>query len=163
MNLNCDYCGTEFTRLKGSHTRLCSPLCRFVAKIDIRGPQECWEWTGSRTTAGYGDINFTDGPHTYAHRVAYEMHNGPIPEGLQIDHLCRNRGCVNPEHLEPVTNRENTLRGMKGYHNRTTCKRGHDVSDPANVYTQPSTGLRSCRECTRIRNREAYHRKVANR
>ena len=72
---------------------------------------DCWEWAGAHDNHGYSKTSF-EYRDMAAHRVAYELVVGPIPEGLTIDHLCRNRGCVNPAHLEPVTQRENTLRGV---------------------------------------------------
>lgn len=85
---------------------------RVAAKIDdTAGPDECWLWKASTTTLGYGQVQF-EGRLRRAHRVVFETLVGPIPPGLQLDHLCRNPGCVNPAHLEPVTPRENTLRGL---------------------------------------------------
>src|SRR5690348_1907218 len=99
---------------------------RFWAKVDRRGPGECWTWQATQTN-GYGQFKI-DGKQRYAHRVSYELTVGPIPDGLQIDHLCRNRACVNPAHMEPVTPRVNTLRGIGGAAARaarTHCPRGH--------------------------------------
>lgn len=91
---------------------------RWSSKV-LRGanPTDCWLWMGSLDGHGYGQIQTgrvsVNGHHApdKAHRVSYELHVGPIPEGLQLDHLCRNPSCVNPKHLEPVTNQENTQRG----------------------------------------------------
>src|SRR5690349_20028702 len=85
-------------------------LSRHLAPPDPRG---CIEWTGTRNTKGYGRIarGGVNGRFLMAHRVAYELARGPIPEGLQLDHLCRNRLCCNPDHLEPVTRQENVARG----------------------------------------------------
>lgn len=108
---------------------------RFEAKVGQRG-EGCWEWTGSRSAAtGYGmfALRHPDGTWkpTTAHRVAHDLYIGPVPSGLVVDHLCRNRGCVNPAHLEAVTQRTNVLRGEhpSAVAIRTgRCKRGHDLS-----------------------------------
>lgn len=86
----------------------------------------CWEWTGYRMHSGYGQVGI-GGAHLYAHRAVWEMLRGPIPEGQTIDHLCRNRGCVNPGHMEIVTSRENTIRGVEargGYKQNGNAIRG---------------------------------------
>jgi HNH endonuclease len=120
---------------------------RFWSKVQ-RSESGCWEWTAAKTV-GYG--RFADKGRTLlAHRVAYELLIGPIPEGLQIDHLCRNPSCVNPAHLEPVTSRENLLRGVgEPARNaaKTHCPQGHEYS-PENTYAY--RGMRMCVECRRI-------------
>mgnify|MGYP001608583411 CR=1 FL=1 len=83
---------------------------RFWAKVLVG--DGCWDWQASKTPGGYGSFRAADRT-VCAHRFSYELLVGPIPEGLDLDHLCRNKGCVNPEHLEPVTRRENMLRAPK--------------------------------------------------
>lgn len=116
----------------------------------------CWVYTGYIKPEGYGE-GYLNGAKVYVHRVAYENLVGPIPEGLQLDHLCRNRACFNPLHLEPVTSRENTMRGENWSAKRavqTECLRGHAFTDE-NTYVRPN-GTRWCKECGRARSR-GYH------
>lgn len=111
---------------------------RFWAKVDIDPPSGCWLWTGAVDEAtGYGRFWTADGLG-YAHRIAHELFVGPIPAGLDIDHLCRVRRCVNPAHLEPVTRRENLLRGE-------TLAAAHHVGRDC--------GFDACKSCKRFRRR----------
>lgn len=109
----CQPCYLVWYRRKRYGTKRLSQAERFWSKVDRRGAEDCWEWLASRQPNGYGQFSpgGRAGGMTTAHRVAYELTFGPIPEGLSIDHLCRNRGCVNPAHLEAVSQRENVQRG----------------------------------------------------
>ena len=110
----------------------------------VERTETCWIWLGAKTKGGYGHTVATT-----AHRRAYEELVGPIPEGLDLDHLCRVRACVNPAHLEPVTRKVNVNRGEKA--NRTHCPKGHPY-DALNTYYRTS-GARVCRACQRGRPR----------
>jgi len=127
------------------------PLERFTAKVEKT--DGCWLWMGyinPKPGKGYG--TFYDGKKAVrAHRWAYENFVGPIPEGLQLDHLCRVRHCVNPSHLEPVTARENIRRGenhVAKNARKTHCLHGHEFTEE-NTYR--SSRGRDCRECRTAR------------
>lgn len=124
-------------------------LTYIVHRIE-RSDEGCWEWTGSDNGTGYGTYGIA-GTKGYSHRLLYTRCVGPIPDGMVIDHLCRNTRCCNPEHLEPVTPAENALRSpLIGA--KTRCRHGHDFT-PENTYTSPA-GARRCRACQARRNRE---------
>jgi len=116
----------------------------------------CWIWMRSMKPNGYGHI-----PGGYPHRVAYQALRGPIPEGLDIDHLCRVRCCVNPDHMEPVTRRENVLRGVgipAINARKTHCPVGHLLSGN-NLYARPDGG-RDCKACRAATMRRARARET---
>ena len=117
----------------------------------------CWEWIGNKTRDGYGRV--TLGKVEYrVHRVTYTWANGPIPDDLTLDHLCGNKACANPTHLEPVTIAINLARNAG---RRTHCKRGH-VFDEANTYYPPGkNGGRHCRACQAAVGRVYQRRRLA--
>lgn len=143
---------------------------RFWPKVNKGGPipahrpdlGPCWLWTAAPNEHGYGIFRNAAKKNVRAHRWAYENAVGCVPEGLDLDHLCRNRGCVNPAHLEPVTSTENMRRappGRRAWRKLIThCPQGHE-------YTLENTrirgGVRCCRTCTLTRQRAAYRAKRA--
>lgn len=134
---------------------------RFWPKV-VWQSNGCWNWTGYKTGYGYGLITtHTIGKKQFfkmVHRVAYELVKGPIPDGLQIDHLCRNKLCCHPYHLEAVTSKENTRRGLKGVL-MTHCWRGHPF-DESNTRINKD-GRRICKKCAAAYRRNYERRKKA--
>ena len=166
-------CSTHHARWrKNGTTVLLTAEDRFWRNVDFTGI--CWEWTGRCDASGYGVV--TTGPRgsspRRAHRIAYGLLVAPLPawtgkrDSLVPDHLCRNRRCVNPDHLELITVHENTLRssGPSAMNARkTVCKYGHEFT-PANTYILPN-GARGCRECRRVaarRWKKQNHGRVAD-
>jgi hypothetical protein len=140
---------------------------RFAEKIALTD-SGCIEWIAGTNGVGYGVIHLGPDDNNvkrYAHRWSYEHHIGPIPDGLHLDHLCRNTVCVNPSHLEAVEPRVNLLRGVSSPAQnaaKSHCQNGHPLAG-ANLYVTPTTGYRHCRECDRTRNaaRRQQNRKAA--
>lgn len=140
---------------------------RFWAKVLRAGSDECWLWVGARTVDGYGRLWLgAEQPpwSVVAHRFSWTLANGPVPEGLQLDHLCRTRACVNPTHLEPVTRGENIRRGVgprrAGEYQlaKTHCLHGHPY-DGRNTYRDPK-GKRHCRICMNAAGFKWRHRTI---
>jgi HNH endonuclease len=140
---------------------------RFWMKVDKNGPipdyaphlGPCWIWTASLEGGGYGAIG--DGKKKKrAHRYSYEQLVGDIPDGLELDHLCRVRNCVRPDHLEPVTRRENVMRGISPIAenpSKTQCPEGHPYGGKNLI--ELSTGGRRCRTCRNEKERAGYFRR----
>jgi len=126
---------------------------------------DCWEFQGCRLKSGYGRVGW-NGRLWLTHRITYTFLVGDIPDDLEIDHLCKNKPCCNPEHLEPVTRSENIRRGTQWHHtveresSKTRCPRGHQY-DQINTYIT-AKGHRQCRLCKRIAGQKyaASHRGV---
>jgi hypothetical protein len=132
---------------------------RLMALTDVGDGTGCWEWHGRRQLSGYGQVWVNEQRRADpAHRVSYEAFVGPIPEGLQIDHLCRNRRCIRPDHLEPVTAAENFARSTHpaALTKKTgVCGRGHDLAVHGKTTTSGTTEITRCQECRRERERKA--------
>ena len=124
------------------------------------GNSPCWIWEGAYNNKGYPRLTL-GGEHWLAHRLAYERYWGPIPGGMQLDHICREPGCINPLHLEPVTCRENLRRSpftQASIHgNKRVCLRGHPFDATL------EQGYRWCRVCANRRKREGRARKALQR
>jgi len=132
-----------------------------------RGTAKCYPWTGFIAKNGYGMIHVKRHHKEYnliAHRVIYEGVFGPIPEGMTVDHICRNRACVNPSHMRLLTSRENTLCGFSPSAlnaRKTHCKRGHELSG-YNLICKKSGGLRRCRTCHNLMRSKRKPEAIAN-
>lgn len=133
-------------------------ILRLWDKLDYTDPAGCLRFTGAVDSSGYGSIKHA-GRTRSAHRVAFEFEYGPVPDALELDHLCRNRRCCNAEHLEPVTHQINVDRGRrgKGYgpRERTHCAHGHAFT-PDNTIVTPTQ--RRCRICERAKHRRYRQR-----
>lgn len=127
-------------------------------RLDASG--DCWLYVGPLMTNGYAGMHL-EGEHVLVHRAVYEHLVGPIPDGMQLDHLCRVRHCANPDHLEPVTALENQRRGRGGrLTRRTHCPHGH-AWDAANTRQRPHRQGRTCRACMRAAQRRYLARRAA--
>lgn len=124
-------------------------LDRLFARVEKT--DSCWIWKGAITSHGYGILEI-NGRRFSAHRISFLLAGKVIPEGKQIDHLCRVRRCVNPDHMEAVTSRENTLRGLPFRQRKTHCANGHEYTRETSYYLKKKPGSRMCRICIKLRN-----------
>lgn len=140
-----------------------APLRERLMKY-VRVERDCWIWTGAIDKGGYGRVSYGHANCALAHRLAYNTFIEPVPDYLTLDHLCRNRACINPLHLEPVTKKVNCTRGLSGKHGKgglfwrakTHCPKGHPY-DLLNTYFNKK-GHRFCRLCHRHRAIKRYWR-----
>ena len=123
---------------------------RFWSKVEVHQPSGCWEWTGSILRSGYGQFSVASFGSFLPHRVAFHLLVGEVSPDLDVDHLCRNPRCVNPDHLQLVTKRVNTLRGYgpsSENAKKTHCKNGHEFTPENTFYFPSQKGKRTCRTC----------------
>jgi len=158
---------TDFTALLTALLRRKDRLLREMAIVRlaekvILGPTGCWNWTGHISSNGYGWTTCF-GRRQAVHRISYQLFIGPIPTGCVLDHLCRNRCCINPEHLDPVTQLENMRRGIgfiAAQMKRTACPKGHPLTgDNLVTHSLNIHGKRTCRRC-RADKQSAYYYKL---
>jgi hypothetical protein len=145
-------------KLTWKQQRTWSPFMRVINGATLIEATGCWQ-VARVGSAGYGMVSLGNWP-LLAHRVTYEALVGSIPDGLDLDHLCRNRGCCNPEHLEPVTKAENLLRGegvCAKNARKTHCSRGHEFT-PENTIVRPNG--RACRLCKTASNARFWERRA---
>lgn len=141
------------------------PVAVFWSNV-VKTTHGCWGWRGRLGTNGYGRFRAKALPGVQPHRVSYILAHGGIPDGLHIDHLCRNKKCVNPAHLEAVTLQENCLRGDgfngRKYASRTECLKGHSLSgENLRVVVINGTERRRCHACAKATGRKTYERMVS--
>jgi hypothetical protein len=141
-------------------------LARFEEKISPEPNSGCWLWDGAINRDGYGNFWLPRQRRGIgAHRLSYILAVGPVPDGLEIDHLCRMRCCVNPEHMEPVTKAENARRGIVGHNSsaKTHCPQGHayTADNLVKIRTRSRTN-RICLTCSRLNRRKYRARRKAN-
>lgn len=132
-----------------------SELTRFIPKFIVQ-PDSCWYWVAGKDGDGYGNFYYR-GQHLGAHRVSFFHWRGNIPKGLEVDHLCRIRHCVNPDHLEIVSKKENVLRGngtAAKHARKTHCIRGHRLGGNNVIPSSAKRGWRACWECLRLAHQE---------
>jgi hypothetical protein len=136
---------------------------RFERKYIPEPNSGCWLWIGA-ISSGYGHFNSgIKGQSVLAHRFAYELHKGPVPEGLELDHLCRTRSCCNPDHLEPVTRQKNVWRSPIWDGNKTHCPQGHEYSADNIYWAGPNKTKRQCKICHLALCAARYQRKKVER
>lgn len=149
-----------------------SPFERTMRRVEKDETTGCWNWTGHLRKDGSGQV-WVNGAHKLAYRVVFEHLVGPIPVRLVLDHLCRNRRCVNPDHLEPVEHAENTRRGLAAeatramfdalWANRTHCANGHDLAEVGLIVrTRGAYTTRQCAGCRKEQKARAYARETAD-
>ncbi len=140
---NAQWKRVRLLRWKGDY------VSRFWEKVERT--TSCWNWTGAKNVEGYG-LAWFNSKLCSAHRISFLLSGNTIPVGMNLDHLCRNRGCVNPEHLEPVTQRVNTLRGESFAAKRakqTHCVNGHEFT--LENTRMKNNGTRQCRACDKVK------------
>lgn len=161
MRKVCEKCGTEIggwsNQRKGPFACWCIRSQKARERIladSYVNERGCWEWLGSRLYSGYADMSIVRGCKRIrlGHVISYLLFIGAIPEGHELDHLCKNRCCVNPWHLQPKTHIENTRAGGNAI--KQFCKYGHPFT-PENTYSPPcKPTMRQCRECARTRKKQ---------
>lgn len=173
--LRCEACSPVHGRQRERSYYRPRPKAQAGQRSQRRGPKvdpftryvvtntECWEWAGLLTSNGYGLWPDKSYGTRRAHRIFYTTFVGPIPDGLVIDHLCRNRMCVNPEHLEPVTARENVQRGYDAILAGRCQSQRHELATDADWYFDPHGKFRTCRHCMRERQQRRNARLASER
>jgi hypothetical protein len=135
---------------------------RLKKKVQYDDATQCWNWTGLLNKDGYGQSGYSLGNSKWksctAYKLAYRLLVGEVPQGLQLDHTCRNRLCINPDHLEPVTGKVNTNRGRRSNAEKTHCKHGHEYTDANTGYHDGNR--RYCLECAKQRMRTKHVREL---